>query len=105
MGDSWNSSQGKEKAQGALISVHKYLMGGNEEEKARLLSADPTGKTRSKRHKLKNSTFSVRQEYNFCHERSQTVEQVAQRGYGVFLWGHSKPVCTWSWATCLSGPA
>lgn len=63
-------------------------MGGNEEEKARLLSVDPTGKTRSNGDKLKNSTFSVRQEYNFCQECSQTLEQVAQRSYGVSLWGH-----------------
>lgn len=51
-------------------------MGGNEEEEARLLSVVPTGKTRGSGHKLKNSTFSVRQEHAFCCEHDQTLEQV-----------------------------
>ena len=46
---------GEEKAQGNLINVHKYLIGGrerNKEDRAKLLVA-PIEKTRSNRHKLK----------------------------------------------------
>lgn len=80
-------------------------MGGSKDEEDRLLSVVLTGKTRGNRHTLKTSTFNVRQEHNFCHVCGQTLEQVAQRSYGVSLWGDIQNLTgRGHWATCLSWP-
>lgn len=46
---------GNEKTQGTLICLYKFLMAGNEEEKTRLVSVDPAGKTRSTNFKIAHS--------------------------------------------------
>ena len=45
---------GEEKAQGDLIKVYKYLKGGCKENRARIFSVVPSGRTRSNGHKLKH---------------------------------------------------
>ena len=44
---------------GDLIYVYKYLMGGNEENGARLFSVVPTDRRRGIRHKLKHIKSSL----------------------------------------------
>ena len=50
---------GEEKAQGDLIHVYKYRMGGNEEDGARLFPVMPSARTRGSEHKLKHRRFSL----------------------------------------------
>ena len=69
--------------------MYKYLMGENEEEGASLFSTVPTDRTRGDGHKLKYMKFHLTQEYPFFTVR-ESLEQVAQRGCGVFLPGDTQ---------------
>ncbi|KAK4824715.1 hypothetical protein QYF61_017941 [Mycteria americana] len=50
---------GAEKAQGDLINVYKHLQRGGIEDRARLLSVVPSGRTRGNRHKPKHRRFPL----------------------------------------------
>lgn len=54
-----NVQPGEEVAQGDLTNGWKYLVGGNQEEAARLFSVVPTERTRGNGDKLKNMTFHL----------------------------------------------
>ena len=62
--------------------MDKYLVGGNDEDGARLLSVVPTDRTRGNGRQLKHIKFHL----NYLnHEGSQTLAQIAQRGCGVSI--------------------
>ena len=101
-----------EKAQGDLINVQKYLMGGNEEDGASLFSVVPTDRTRGSGHKLKHTTFhlSTRKHFVFCllflllWGSSNTGTGCTARLWSFQPWRYSKPDWTRSWKTCSSWP-
>lgn len=64
-----------------LITVCKYLIGGNEEQRDRLLPALLTDRTRGNEHKLKHRAFYLntkKKKTLFYCKRDQTVEQDVQ---------------------------
>lgn len=84
---------GEEMAQGDLIFVYIYLMGGSKEDGTRL-SGVPGDSTRGNEHKLKyrNITSSIRkinqqQTNHFYCEVGQTLGHAIQRRCAVFVLG------------------
>jgi len=68
-----------------LYNMCKHLMGKNEEEGTRLLSVEPTDKTRANGNKSKNVKFQLNTKSLFYCESGQTLEQVSQRGCGASI--------------------
>lgn len=76
------------KAQRDLANVYKYLMGRNEEGPV-LYLAISSDRTRGNGYKLKHMKFHVNaRKYFFTCKGDQTLEQVAQRGCGVAIYGN-----------------
>lgn len=81
---SW--SAGGREASGKLVNVHKYLKGGSKEHRARLLSLVSSERMRCNGHKLKYKTFQLNIRKSFFYSKGdQALEEVDQRGYGVFI--------------------
>lgn len=68
---------------GDLISVYKYLMGRDEEDRARLFSVVPSERSRGSGHKqIQKIPLKLKIIFLYC-DGGQTLEQVAHRGWGV----------------------
>lgn len=82
---------GEEKAQGNLVNVHKYLVGGKEEREARLFSVIPRDKTRDYGFEMKHRRpLSEHEETLFYGDRDQDLTQVAQRNCRASILKDSK---------------
>lgn len=80
-GEAKTLQPGREKAWGNLMYMHKYLMGCNEEQGARLSSVALTGNG----HKVKHTIFhcNTRKRFGFffhcerCHTQAEVVESLS----------------------------
>ena len=52
-----------------LINVHKYLMGGCNEDRARLFSVVPSARTRGQGHKPEHRRFCLNTRQHLCAVR------------------------------------
>jgi len=55
----------KRRLRGDITNAYKYLKGGCQEDEARLLSVEPSDRTRGNRHKLKHRKFQLNMRKNF----------------------------------------
>lgn len=74
-------SLGKKRLGGDLITAYKYVMGGNEDGRARLLSVAFSDRTKRQWTQVKTQGIPPgHKEIPFYCEGGQTLELVAQRG-------------------------
>lgn len=66
----------KRRLRGGLINVHKYLTGGNKQDRARLFCVMPSGRRRSKGHK----NYPCKGDTDICHHKVESLR--------VLNWGY-----------------
>ncbi|KAK4810883.1 hypothetical protein QYF61_013291 [Mycteria americana] len=84
-----DKKRGEEKAQGASHQcIQIQVNGGCKDDRARLFSVVPSGRTRGNGHKVKHRRFHLNiRKHFFTVEVTEHWAQVAQRGCGVSLLG------------------
>lgn len=72
---------------GDLITVYRYLICGNQMDRARLFSVMCSDRTRGSGHKVEHRKFHQNMGKNFFNIDLQRMEEAAQRVCGVFFSG------------------
>lgn len=75
---------GEKAAQGDPTNTYKYIIEGNEDERAIFFSVVTTDRTRGSRHKLKTMNLNTRK--TFTGEGDQTLQQILGEVLESYVW-------------------